>query len=75
MVVLGSTGRNFAAGMSGGIAYIFDEAADFASKCNKEMVALLPIEEDEDVQFLKARIGKHFEVTGSDKAQMILDPW
>ena len=46
VVVLGMTGRNFAAGMSGGVAYVFDEVGDFASRCNMAQVALQPVEEE-----------------------------
>ncbi|EEY64939.1 glutamate synthase, putative [Phytophthora infestans T30-4] len=64
VVVLGSTGRNFAAGMSGGIAYIFDEDASFQEKCNMGMVGEV-----------KALIAKHLERTQSPKAQRVLDNW
>lgn len=51
-VILGPTGRNFAAGMSGGIAYIFDSEGNFSEKCNKNTVDILPLELDEDIEFL-----------------------
>ncbi len=51
-VILGPTGRNFAAGMSGGIAYIFDAEGNFSEKCNKNTVDILPLELDEDIEFL-----------------------
>ena len=51
VVVLGETGRNFAAGMSGGIAYVFDESGDFERRCNLAMVDLEPIEEEEDSNY------------------------
>ncbi|MBK1642747.1 glutamate synthase subunit alpha, partial [Chromatium okenii] len=71
-VVLGTTGRNFAAGMSGGIAYVFDEAGDFASRCNLAMVELEPVD---DAERLKQLIQKHFHYTQSEVAQRILAEW
>jgi glutamate synthase (ferredoxin) len=50
VVILGATGRNFAAGMSGGVAYIFDEQGDFATRCNTQMVGLEQVTEAEDVK-------------------------
>lgn len=75
VVVLGPTGKNFAAGMSGGIAYIYDEQGDFARRCNKEMVELLPVEDAEDVEELKELIRRHAEFTGSDRSWRILALW
>jgi len=77
LIVLGSTGRNFAAGMSGGIAYVFDEAGDFESKLNQEMVNVYPLIEceDEEIAEVKARIEKHYELTDSSKAKWILRTW
>jgi glutamate synthase (NADPH/NADH) large chain len=72
VVVLGSTGRNFAAGMSGGIAYVLDEEANFAKCCNKSMVELEAIDEPEH---LKGLIEKHLHYTNSSRAQTILDNW
>jgi glutamate synthase (NADPH/NADH) large chain/glutamate synthase (ferredoxin) len=74
VVVLGQTGRNFAAGMSGGFAYVFDEDGGFASRCNTAMVALekLPAEDDAD---LKKLIEDHHRWTGSRRAREILDQW
>ena len=74
VVILGSTGRNFAAGMSGGVAYIYDEHGDFSTKCNTEMVSIEGIE-DEDQNILKDMIQKHLEYTESTVAQKILDNW
>jgi len=74
VVVLGETGRNFAAGMSGGVAYVYDEHGDFASRCNMDMVALEPPDE-RDAAKLKGMIEKHAEATGSSKATMILIAW
>ena len=71
-VILGDTGRNFAAGMSGGIAYVYDVNGKFPSNCNQEMVDLDPIsEEDENV--LKQLIYKHYLTTGSTVAKFMLD--
>ncbi|RYU96137.1 glutamate synthase large subunit [Emticicia agri] len=70
-IILGKTGRNFAAGMSGGIAYIYDVDGDFESKCNKEMVGLEKPDQ-EDAEMLKAFIEKHQAVTDSSVAQVIL---
>jgi len=91
VVVLGATGRNFAAGMSGGIAFVFDEHGDFARRCNTAMVALEPVittqqqqeKVDEaiwhlgetDEHLLRDLVEKHFRYTGSLRARMILDQW
>src|SRR6202049_4986558 len=76
VVVLGKTGRNFAAGMSGGIAYVLDEQCDFAEKrCNQAAVDLEPVVEAEDVQLLRSLIERHFECTGSPRAKWILENW
>ncbi len=87
VVVLGETGRNFAAGMSGGIAYVLDEDGMFAKRCNMAMVSLekvLPAtEQDADTRHrsladedqLKALIEKHFAETGSQVARRLLDDW
>ena len=72
VVVLGPTGRNFAAGMSGGIAYVLDEAGDFELRCNTEMVDLEPLVEDADIAELRTMIGQHIHHTGSQHAQRIL---
>lgn len=71
-VILGETGRNFAAGMSGGIAYVYDAKKLFAGKCNTEMVDLDDLTE-EDVELLTGLINRHWENTGSDVARRILD--
>jgi glutamate synthase (NADPH) large chain len=74
VVVLGKTGRNFAAGMSGGIAYIFDEDGRFNQRCNTAMVALekVPVEDD---ALLKKLIEDHHRWTGSRRARELLDNW
>ena len=75
VVVLGKTGRNFAAGMSGGVAYVFDEAGDFASKCNMGMVELGPITHSEEISHLHALIVRHHQYTQSTVARRMLDRW
>jgi len=76
VVVLGKAGRNFAAGMSGGIAYVLDERGDFAEKrCNRAGVDLEPVMETADIELLRSLIAKHFEYTGSPRAEWILDNW
>src|SRR5690606_10355858 len=91
VVVLGATGRNFAAGMSGGIAYVFDPNDDFAARCNRSMVALERVASTAqqladsdpatwhggecDEIILKSLVERHFRYTGSEKARAILDDW
>jgi len=76
IVVLGLTGRNFAAGMSGGVAYILDEAGDFAEKrCNKAMVGLEKVTEPTEVAELRSFIERHAELTGSARAREVLADW
>ncbi|MFP6621641.1 MAG: glutamate synthase large subunit [Pirellulaceae bacterium] len=74
-VILGPTGRNFAAGMSGGIAYIWDVKGDFNLNCNLEMVGLESVEADEDVAELKELIQLHHTYTGSSVAEQLLNRW
>jgi glutamate synthase (NADPH/NADH) large chain len=71
-VILGATGRNFAAGMSGGIAYVYDVKGQFESMCNKEMIDLDPVEQ-EDSELLHSLITNHYEYTNSTVARFILD--
>ena len=73
-VILGETGRNFAAGMSGGIAYVWDSAGTFRQKVNKEMVDLEPLDQN-DLDYLKDRIEKHVEYTDSSRGRALLDGW
>lgn len=75
VVVLGSTGRNFGAGMSGGIAYVWDTDGDFSSKCNTGTFELEPVELDADINELKQLIENHEKYTGSVVARKILDNW
>ena len=75
VVVLGPTGRNFAAGMSGGIAYVFDVNGDFAHNCNLEMVTLQRLTEPNEVETVKDMIKCHAEHTHSPLARRILAGW
>jgi glutamate synthase (ferredoxin) len=75
VVVLGPTGRNFAAGMSGGMAYVLDEAGDFERRCNKELVDLEPLAEEADVALVLSLIRKHSEYTRSTRAAKVLAAW
>ncbi len=75
VVVLGKTGRNFAAGMSGGIAYILDEAGDFDYYCNRGLVDLVPVEDKADIKELQKLISNHLLYTQSTLASEILTNW
>ncbi len=76
VAVLGPTGRNFAAGMSGGVAYVLDEAGDFGTfRCNPEMVGLETMADPSDVEELRRMIESHLKYTGSGVARRILDSW
>jgi glutamate synthase (NADPH/NADH) large chain len=75
VVVLGTTGRNFAAGMSGGIAYVLDEEGNFAYFCNKGLVELGPVEDKADIVELQDLINKHLLYTQSTMATKILTNW
>ncbi len=74
-VILGSVGRNFAAGMSGGIAYVWDHEGDFAKKCNMGLVDLETLSIEEDIEELKNLIERHLQYTGSELARRLLDDW
>ena len=74
VVVLGETGRNFGAGMSGGIGFIYDGEGDFASRLNPEMVDLDTLDND-DLEWLRDRIDQHRAETGSSVADRILENW
>lgn len=74
-VVLGKTGRNFAAGMSGGIAYVLDEVGNFDYYCNKGLVELGPVEDRSDIKELQSLINKHLMYTNSERARQILVNW
>ena len=81
VLVLGACGRNFAAGMSGGVAYVFDERGDFTEKrCNLDSVDLEPVLETQDAQIVEAMlvkdlVARHLALTGSPRAAWILDNW
>jgi glutamate synthase domain-containing protein 2/glutamate synthase domain-containing protein 1/glutamate synthase domain-containing protein 3 len=75
VVVLGATGRNFGAGMSGGIAYVLDVTGDFPRRCNLTMVGLEELADPEETQQVRAMIQRHAEYTGSERARAILDLW
>jgi glutamate synthase (ferredoxin) len=83
VIVLGTTGRNFAAGMSGGVAYILDEQGDFPTRCNTQMVGLETLSDPEEIAKLKGSIGqsphfvieKHAKYTKSQKAISVLANW
>jgi glutamate synthase (ferredoxin) len=75
VVVLGATGRNFAAGMSGGVAYVLDVAGDFGRKCNLGLVDLEKLTLTDDVAFVKALIQRHVEHTRSGYAASLLARW
>ena len=74
VVVLGKCGRNFAAGMSGGIAYVLDRDGRFADRCNQSLVALDPVGVDDEAE-LRALLEEHASRTGSPVAQRLLDDW
>jgi glutamate synthase domain-containing protein 3 len=74
VVVLGETGRNFAAGMSGGIAYVLDEEGVFAGRCNTDLVDLESVD-DADFAFVKALVAEHGCRTGSAVAEGLLARW
>ncbi|MEC9491090.1 MAG: glutamate synthase subunit alpha, partial [Halanaerobiales bacterium] len=75
VVVLGQVGRNFAAGMTGGTAYVFDLKSDFREKVNGDMVELEYLTETEDEIMVKEMIADHLKYTGSDRAAKILNNW
>lgn len=75
VVVLGKTGRNFAAGMSGGIAYVWDPDGSFDYYCNMDMIEFTLLEDDADREELRSLIAAHLKYTGSTLASMILDDW
>ncbi|MDE0214932.1 MAG: hypothetical protein OXN22_12705, partial [Deltaproteobacteria bacterium] len=75
VVVIGPVGRNFAAGMSGGVAYVLDEEGVFPGLCNQEMVDLEPLEDEEDIAHVRRLIEAHVRHTGSDRGENVLDHW
>jgi glutamate synthase domain-containing protein 3 len=76
VIVLGKTGRNFAAGMTGGIAYVLDETGEFIQvRCNRASVDLEPITDPKDADLVQLLTARHAELTGSPRAKWILDNW
>jgi glutamate synthase (NADPH/NADH) large chain len=76
VIVLGKTGRNFGAGMSGGIAYVYDGRGDFADRrCNKVSVDLEPLVQEADVERVRALLERHRDLTGSPRAAWVLEHW
>ena len=75
VVILGTTGRNFAAGMSGGIAYVYDANHDLYRRTNKGLVSIEELTATEDIQFVRELIEEHAQATGSAVAKRMLDDW
>ncbi len=75
VVVIGPTGRNFAAGMSGGVAYVLDEAGDFAARCNPQMVGLERLDDPVEAGEIREMIQRHAEYTRSRRAREVLAAW
>jgi len=75
VVILGPTGRNFGAGMSGGEAFVFDESGNFSDLCNTEMVGLEKISDEADKHKLKNMLKDHLTLSGSSNARRILEDW
>jgi glutamate synthase (ferredoxin) len=75
VVILGSTGRNFAAGMSGGIAYVLDQTGELPKKCNTQMIHLEKLEDPEEIEEVRTMIQKHQAATHSAHAARLLADW
>ena len=75
VVILGKTGRNFAGGMSGGIAYVLDQDGDFHIRCNQEQCSLVKLEDPSEIDELKEIIKRHMQYTNSSVAEMVLKDW
>jgi glutamate synthase (NADPH) large chain len=75
VIVLGATGKNFAAGMSGGVAYVLDVTNDFGVKCNQDQVYLGNIQDESELQQIRQMIEKHVQYTHSPMGQRVLDSW
>jgi glutamate synthase (ferredoxin) len=75
VVVLGPTGKNFAAGMSGGVAYVLDEAGTFPRNCNLEMVKLYKLEDAEEIEQVREMVRKHADYTRSERSREVLGRW
>jgi glutamate synthase domain-containing protein 3 len=75
VVILGDTGRNFAAGMSGGLAYVFDPGETFVTRCNRGMVDVEPLVDELELLRVHDLVSRHLEFTGSVVAERILRAW
>jgi glutamate synthase (ferredoxin) len=75
VVVLGKTGRNFAAGMSGGIAWVLDEGGGFEKVLNREMVTAERLSDPAEIAELRELLERHVKMTGSARGQLVLDAW
>jgi len=75
VVILGETGRNFAGGMSGGVAYVLDQAGDFHIRCNQEQCSLVKLEDSSEIDELREMVQRHLQYTGSRVAEMVLNNW
>jgi len=75
VVVLGETGRNFAAGMSGGIAYVLDQGGAFAKVCNRGMVSLGRLEDEQEIALVRRMVERHVQYTESTLGMKLLDEW
>ena len=75
VVILGETGRNFGAGMSNGVAYVFDERREFPKDVNAELVGLEQVTRAADIDLLRALVERHAALTGSARARQILGRW
>jgi glutamate synthase (ferredoxin) len=75
VVILGPTGRNFAAGMSGGVAYVLDETGDFPKRCNQQMVGLEKLKDADEMEAVWKMIQRHQTYTKSERAAKILAEW
>jgi len=75
VVVLGATGRNFGAGMSGGVAYVLDVTGQFATRVNRQMVDVEALTDPEETAAVQAMIRAHLDHTGSERARQVLDAW
>jgi len=75
VVVLGPTGRNFAAGMSGGVAYVLDETGDFPPNVNMQMVELEAMDDPEEISVVREMVERHVALTGSARGKHVLGKW
>jgi glutamate synthase (ferredoxin) len=73
--VLGPTGRNFAAGMSGGVAYVLDETGELPRNCNTEMVRMYKLDDPEEIELVRDMVRKHAEYTKSERSWKVLALW